>query len=151
MYLLERIEKDTERLILAAPERKTVELLLSLILRARIRSSSNEVSSEHLRSAEYRLKAGHLFDEFIALDGEHFRICKSDDSYETPYRALAPSKRTLRRLAAQVPPPRASAVEQSSSVQTAVARSKEQDKSDIDWYAGNTDEDVLIDGDRFGI
>lgn len=149
MYVLERVEADSERLILAAPERKTIDLLLSLILRARIRASKDGVKSEHLRSALYRLKTGRNVDAFITLDSEHFRIRETDDGDETPYSALAPSKRMLQRLASKIQPPKSPASEQPSSVESAVARSK-ADKSELGWDI-EADDEHLLDGDRFGI
>ena len=90
-------------------------------------------------------------DAFIALDGEHFRIRQANDGDATAYKALPPSKRSLQRIARDVRPTKAPAGEEPSSVEIAVARSNESNKTEPGWYVSKIDEEEPLDGDRFEI
>ena len=151
MYVLEQVEADSHKLILAANERHTIETLLSLILRARIRTSKNSATSEHLRSAQYRLKTGQRLEELITLDSEHFRIREVDEESVQVNAELAPSKRELQRLAGLVRPTEPTAGNQPSSVEIAVARSTAKNEDDAGWYISTTEDETPLDGDRFEI
>lgn len=95
MYVVERIEGDSIRPLLATPERAPAVQLLLLIARSRARSTRTVSHIEHLRSLIFRLKTGSDESAMISLSGERFRI-REDDSVD---RSPSWNRRTLRRIA----------------------------------------------------
>lgn len=145
MHVLERLEGTTSEVLLAAPDRSSVERLFVLIVRRRSRASalSSEAHVEHLRAAAYRITVNSGDDEFLSLDGEHFRIRLDDSIPETS----APSTRLLKRIARRTPPPVSGPIQMSSAA-VAVARTRSIDRSvDGDQFA--VEQDTVIDRERF--
>ena len=126
MHVLERLEGATSEVLLASPDRRSVEKLLVLIVRRRSRASalSSEADVEHLRAAAYRITVNSGENEFLSLDGEHFRIRRDDSVPETS----APSTRLLKRIARRTPPPVSGPIQMSSAA-VAVARARSIDLS----------------------
>ena len=145
MHVLERLEGTTSEVLLAAPDRSSVERLLVLIVRRRSRANalSSEAHVEHLRAAAYRITVNSGDDEFLSLDGEHFRIREDESLPETS----APSSRMLRRIARRTPPPVSGPTEVSSAA-VAVARARSTDMSTDDSQFA-VEQDTVIDRERF--
>ena len=145
MHVLERLEGATSEVLLASPDRRSVEKLLVLIVRRRSRASalSSEADVEHLRAAAYRITVNSGENEFLSLDGEHFRIRKDDSIPETS----APSTRLLRRIARRTPPPVSGPIEVSSAA-VAVERARSIDRS-VDDAQFAVEPDTVIDRERF--
>ena len=145
MHVLERLDGTTSEVLLASPDRSSVEKLLVLIVRRRSRAGtlSSEANIEHLRAAAYRITVNSDDDEFLSLDGEHFRIRVDESLPETS----APSPRTLRRIARRTPPP-ISGPTAVSSAAVAVARARSAAKS-TDEGQFIVEEETVIDRERF--
>lgn len=145
MHVLERLDGTTSEILLASPDRSSIEKLLVLIVRRRSRAGalSGEANVEHLRAAAYRITVNSGDDEFLSLDGEHFRIRVDESLPETS----APSPRTLRRIARRTPPP-ISGPTAVSSAAVAVARARSAAKS-TDEGQFTVEEETVIDRERF--
>ncbi len=145
MHVLERLDGTTSEILLASPDRSSIEKLLVLIVRRRSRAGalSGEANVEHLRAAAYRITVNSGDDEFLSLDGEHFRIRVDESLPETS----APNARILRRIARRTPPP-ISGPTAVSSAAVAVARARSAAKS-TDEGQFTVEEETVIDRERF--
>ena len=145
MHVLERLEGATSEVLLASPDRRSVEKLLVLIVRRRSRASalSSEADVEHLRAAAYRITVNSGENEFLSLDGEHFRIRKDDSIPETS----APSTRLLKRIARRTPPPVSGPIQMSSAA-VAVARARSIDRT-ADDAQFVVEKETVIERERF--
>lgn len=145
MHVLERLEGATSEVLLASPDRRSVEKLLVLIVRRRSRANalSSAVDVEHLRAAAYRISANSDDDEFLSLNGEHFRI-RLDESLP---KSSVPSRLALRRIARGTPPPVSLSTEVSSAA-VAVERSRSLDRSAEDTLFAD-ERGTMISNERF--
>ena len=145
MHVLERLEGATSEVLLASPDRRSVEKLLVLIVRRRSRASalSSEADVEHLRAAAYRITVNSGENEFLSLEGEHFRIRKDDSIPETS----APSTRLLKRIARRTPPPVSGPIQMSSAA-VAVARARSIDRT-ADDAQFVVEKETVIERERF--
>ena len=145
MHVLERLDGTTSEILLASPDRSSIEKLLVLIVRRRSRAGalSGEANVEHLRAAAYRITVNSGDDEFLSLDGEHFRIRKDDSIPETS----APSTRLLKRIARRTPPPVSGPIQMSSAA-VAVARARSIDRT-ADDAQFVVEKETVIERERF--
>ena len=145
MHVLERLDGTTSEVLLASPDRSSVEKLLVLIVRRRSRAGtlSSEANVEHLRAAAYRITVNSGEDEFLSLDGEHFRIRKDDSIPETS----APSTRLLKRIARRTTPPVSEPIRMSSAA-VAVARARSIDRT-ADDAQFVVEKETVIERERF--
>ena len=146
MYVLERLAGGSVRHLLTAPDHESVRHLLQMILRARAHSS-DQIETEHLRAAAYRLSTEAPSDSLLTLDGEYFHI--RHDPEQLPLEAK-PSKKALRKIARSVPPilPVADA---NTSVQDAVKAARTESEPEPGWIQTAIEEPVQINGERFEI
>ena len=146
MYVLERIEPDSDRVLLSSPDRESCELLLRMIAQHRSRHATTANSAEHLRAFAYRLKQNPETTDLITLEREHFRLREDP---EAPA-AQSPSKMELRRICRDIPP-QPNVVRTKTSAEVAVAQATADTGQGPRWIGLTSDQKPQIDGERFEI
>ena len=146
MYVLERVEGDHTRQLLATQDRASVENLLSMIVRSRARSAKGIEQAEHFRAVAYRLATGSKHVEFLTLDAEHFRIRQA----ATDMRPTKTNKLALRRIVRGLPP-LSRILQQPNSVQVAVKTASAESEPEPGSIPTTAEAPVQIHGERFEI
>lgn len=146
MYVLERLEGDSTRQLLASPDIESVERLLLMIIRSRSKTAKSFEDAEHLRAAAYRFSCDTSERNLLTLDGEHFCIYKSSATID----AVKPNKQMLRRIARSTP--RLSPVlDEMTSAQTAAIAARGETEREPGWIPPSGEDPVQISGERFEI
>lgn len=146
MYVLERLEGESTRQLLAAPDRASVEQLLTMIAKARARAAVSPEEREHLRTVLFRWSVESGPRELLTLDGEHFRIRKP----AIALKCTTPRRSTLRRITRGLRKP-SPILSERSSVEATVHTARSEGKQTPDWLHQAHEDSAHIPGERFEI
>lgn len=138
VFVLERLAPDSHRVLIVSNEYQGASRALAQILRMRAKETNHLARSEHYRSAVLRLRSGAVLEDFIALDGEHFRIRTSNAGEEPTSNTRSAQRRLLR------------------SLRNARNLSEQEAQPNEDRWVQAPDsdageDDLIIDGERFDI